>query len=270
MPITISLLNSLSGLAASIAGFAVSDPLLVAAGAIVGSAGLILTRIMCRAMNRRLLGILLGRTSTVSTSTPTGSGVITINEKDKLIPEKKEQSNYDETGTAIRKLHDAKTVIIIPGYGMALSQAQNQVKKLFDLLEKYGKDVRFAIHPVAGRMPGHMNVLLAEADVSYDTLFEMDTINPFFPDTDVAIIVGANDVVNPSASTAEGTPIYGMPILHAGDAKFIIIFNKDTLPGYAGVNNPLYERNNVALFLGDAAERIDEIIVKLELPESKA
>jgi NAD/NADP transhydrogenase beta subunit len=173
------------------------------------------------------------------------------------------QESGEDSERIVSLLKTAKTVIVIPGYGMALSQAQHQVKQLCDILEKQGKDVKFAIHPVAGRMPGHMNVLLAEADVPYEKIFDMDSVNPFFPDTDVVIIIGANDVVNPAATTEAGTPIYGMPILHAGEAKNIIIFNKDTRPGYAGVNNPLYSRGNTQLCLGDAAGKIGEIIKKL-------
>lgn len=260
MPIAISLLNSLSGLAAAIAGFAVRDPLPVAAGAIVGSAGLILTRIMCRAMNRSLFDILLGRTtgSLTSSATPAHDPGETPAAENRPDAESLREEN------PVDLLHRAKTVIIIPGYGMALSQAQHQVKALYDLLERMGKEVRFAIHPVAGRMPGHMNVLLAEADVPYEILFEMDAVNPLFPETDLVIIVGANDVVNPAAATAQGTPIYGMPILNAGEAGHILIFNKDTRPGYAGVDNPLYDRPNVALFPGDAGEEIGELLEKLK------
>jgi len=263
MPITISLLNSLSGLAASIAGFAVRDLLLITAGAIVGSAGLILTRIMCRAMNRSLMDILLGGAAALSPFPPGGSPASDFSENKEPSAREHESGAGDNRETAVDLLRKANTIIIAPGYGMALSQAQHQVKELFDLLEKSGKDVRFAIHPVAGRMPGHMNVLLAEADVPYEKLFEMEAVNHLFPETDVAIVVGANDVVNPAASTAQGTPIYGMPILLAGEAKFIVIFNKDTRPGYAGVENPLYHRGNVALFLGDAAEEIAGVTQKL-------
>ena len=158
-------------------------------------------------------------------------------------------------------LREAESLIIIPGYGMALSQAQEQVKTLMDRMEGLGKKVRFAIHPVAGRMPGHMNVLLAEVDVPYDKLFEMDDINPDFPNTDVAIVIGANDVVNPAANTAEGTPIYGMPVLDAGSARKLIICNFDTKPGYAGVPNPLYEgAPNIHMMLGDAKASLEQLI----------
>ncbi|MDD2498775.1 MAG: NAD(P)(+) transhydrogenase (Re/Si-specific) subunit beta, partial [Desulfitobacteriaceae bacterium] len=158
---------------------------------------------------------------------------------------------------------EAKKVIIVPGYGMALAQAQFEVKKLADKLESQGKEVKYAIHPVAGRMPGHMNVLLAEVDVPYDQLYEMDAINPEFKETDVVIIVGANDVVNPAANTAEGTPIYGMPVLNVAEAKHVIICNYDTKPGYAGVDNPLYQSNKATMMLGDAKETLNLILTDL-------
>lgn len=260
MPITISLLNSLSGVAGSIAGFAINDPLLVATGAIVGSAGLILTRIMCRAMNRSLLEVLLGKTTSAGTAHPSHSLSLGHSQSDAALQTHENIKQPGSDKQSIATLLAAKAVIIVPGYGMALSQAQHQVKQLFDILEKKGKDVKFAIHPVAGRMPGHMNVLLAEADVPYEKLYEMDAMNPFFQDTDVVIIIGANDVVNPAATTAVGTPIFGMPILKVSEARNIMIFNKDTRPGYAGVDNPLFSQKRTSLFLGDAAEKIRELV----------
>jgi NAD/NADP transhydrogenase beta subunit len=219
MPITISLLNSFSGVAGAIAGLAILDPLLVAVGGIVGASGLLLTQIMCRAMNRSLVEILTGKTTLNGTNNgKTFSGAVTD-----AGTENKKSSEAD-------LLANAKKVVIVPGYGMALAQAQQEVKKLADLLEEQGKEVKFAIHPVAGRMPGHMNVLLAEVDVSYENLYEMDAINPEFKETDLVVVVGANDVVNPAANTAEGTPIYGMPILEVSEAKNIIICNYDTKP----------------------------------------
>ena len=161
-------------------------------------------------------------------------------------------------------LNEAKKVIIVPGYGMALAQAQHKVRALEDKLAKKGVDVKYAIHPVAGRMPGHMNVLLAEADVDYEKLCEMDDINPEFPQTDLVIVIGANDVVNPAAIEAEGTPIYGMPILRVDQAKHVIICNYDTKPGYAGVDNPLYTSDKVTMMLGDAAQTVDELIKKVK------
>ena len=254
MPITISLLNSLSGLAASIAGFALRNPLLVVAGAIVGAAGLVLTQHMCRAMNRSLLNVLTGRT-TAGPQAPVEAGA-------QGAPAARTDEARPAPSVAVT-LAQAHTVVIVPGYGMALSQAQRQVKDLSDELEARGKEVRFAIHPVAGRMPGHMNVLLAEVDVPYNKLCEMDAINPEFEQTDLVVVVGANDVINPAAATAVGTPIYGMPILHVTDAKRIIICNKDTQPGYAGVDNPLYTHDNVTLLLGDAKETVARLAGEL-------
>ena len=256
MPITISLLNSFSGIAASISGFAVRNPLLVAIGAIVGASGLILTRLMCKAMNRSLAQVLAGKTvllvgkPTAEIGTP---DVDSVSQKERAVTDK-DQDDF------LSQLRDAKSVIVIPGYGMALAQAQHEVKKFADALEDMNKQVRFAIHPVAGRMPGHMNVLLAEADVPYDKLYEMSDINDEFKETDVVIVVGANDVVNPAANTAEGTPIYGMPILKAYEAKHVVIFNLDTKPGYAGVDNPLYSEDTVTLVLGDAKETISQAL----------
>lgn len=256
MPITICLLNSLSGVAGAIAGLAIYDPLLVAVGGIVGASGLLLTQIMCQGMNRSLLAVLNGNVLAPSEkveapeppATCPNTNVIPPAAKKKTIPE-------------IMAL--AHKVVVVPGYGMAVAQAQHLVKQLTDELEKRGKQVIFAIHPVAGRMPGHMNVLLAEVDVPYDYIYDMDAINPEFPKTDVVIVVGANDVINPAAITAEGTPIYGMPILKAYEAKHIIVCNYDTKPGYAGVENPIYKKEHVTLMLGDAGETVKELINQL-------
>ncbi len=248
MPITISLLNSLSGVAGAVAGIAVRDPLLVAIGGVVGASGLLLTQIMCKAMNRSLISILIGgkvKKSAVKVEN-SAHAENTEQKKDKLSVE--------------GILNSAKKVMIVPGYGMALAQAQSVVKSLSDKLEAKGVEVKYAIHPVAGRMPGHMNVLLCEVDVPYDKLYEMDAVNGEFKDCDAAIIIGANDVVNPAANTAEGTPIYGMPVLNAADAKAVIVCNFDTKPGYAGVPNPLYESDNTILMLGDAKETVANLI----------
>lgn len=250
MPITISLLNSLSGVAGAIAGMTIGDPLLVAIGGIVGASGLLLTQIMCRSMNRHLGDILMGRTSAASA----GKGIPT--ESAPAL----EPAPLKAKETPGQLLQSAQRVIMIPGYGMDIAQAQQQVRQLADMLERRGAQVDFAIHPVAGRMPGHMNVLLAEADVPYEKLREMDDINPEFENCDVAIVIGANDVVNPAANSAEGTPIYGMPVLNAERAKHIIICNYDRNPGYAGVPNPLYDRDNVTLLLGNAAETVTTLI----------
>ena len=261
MPITISLLNSFSGVAGAIAGMAIGDPLLIAIGGVVGASGLLLTQIMCKAMNRHLMDILLGKTSVSGTA--------------KKAEEKKEEKAEENTAPVIEEtvkekspaeiLNEAKKVIIIPGYGMALAQAQHLVKQLSDKLENKGAEVKFAIHPVAGRMPGHMNVLLCEADVPYEKLYEMDDINPEFPETDAVVIIGANDVVNPAAKEAEGTPIYGMPVLDADKAKHVIVCNYDLKPGYAGVENPLYSKEEgVTLLLGDACETLDKLLKDMD------
>lgn len=254
MPITISLLNSLSGVAGAIAGMAIDEPLLVAVGGIVGASGLLLTQIMCKAMNRGLSDILLGKTSVAAkpgepaaeTAAPAEAAAETSAEAAAPAPQ-------HDAGEALR---NAKNVIIVPGYGMALAQAQFQVKALTEKLEARGCQVRFAIHPVAGRMPGHMNVLLCEVDIPYDQLYEMNDINGDFASCDLAIVVGANDVINPAAGFAEGTPIYGMPVLKAADAPLVIVCNYDLQPGYAGVPNPLYTADNALLMLGDANETV--------------
>lgn len=247
MPITISLLNSLSGLAAAIVGVAMADLLLIAVGAIVGAGGIILTIIMCRAMNRCLWDILIPpKSAQQSCLAPIAHGCTDAQEYHK--------SPANASG---EWLQTAKTVVIVPGYGMALAQAQQQVGQLWETLEQKGKNVVFAIHPVAGRMPGHMNVLLAEVGIPYDKLCDLDQSNTRFPQTDLVIVVGANDVINSAARTAEGTPIYGMPILNVDEAEHVIICNKDTQPGYAGVANPLYGNSDKVLkLLGDASETV--------------
>lgn len=270
MPITISLLNSLSGIAAAIAGFAISSTLLVAVGAIVGSAGLFLTQIMCRAMNRRLIQILTGRD--VSSAPPPGrlffEEELLREEEPSLSEPQPEALPSDEAAAAV--IREASRVIIVPGYGMALSQAQHQVKALFDTLQKQGKEVIFGIHLVAGRMPGHMSLLLVEAGVPFDRLVQMKEVNQRFADCDVVIVVGANDIVNPAANTAEGTPIYGMPVLNVTEAKHVIVCNLDKSPGYAGVDNPLYEKSEqITLLLGDAAENLGSLLKKLDQPGDK-
>ena len=297
MPITISLLNSLSGVAGSIAGMAISDVFLVAVGGIVGASGLLLTQIMCRAMNRSLLSILLGGAHKAQArkeqSAPLSQAkednenealikrVMDIEKKIKELEEivknlegrvkvlnekideaeQQKPAAQEEKATAASVLSKAKDVIIVPGYGMALAQAQHQVRQLADKLESRGTRVRYAIHPVAGRMPGHMNVLLAEADVDYEKLYEMEAINDDFAKTDAVVVIGANDVLNPAARNAEGTPIYGMPVLNVDQAPEVIICNFDLKPGYAGVENPLYSREKgVYLELGDAKETLMRLI----------
>ncbi|WP_280645785.1 MULTISPECIES: NAD(P)(+) transhydrogenase (Re/Si-specific) subunit beta [unclassified Dysgonomonas] len=256
MPITISLLTSLAGVAAAIAGMAIGDLLVVAIGGIVGSSGLLLTQIMCRAMNRKLMVILMGNTAApvaVKADKPVEKVIETV---------------VTEENSLASILKSAKRAIIVPGYGMALAQAQHQVRQLADSFEAQGTEVKYAIHPVAGRMPGHMNVLLAEADVPYDQLYEMDNINDEFKDTDVVVVIGANDVLNPAARDAEGTPIYGMPVLNVDQAKHIIICNFDLKPGYAGVPNPLYEmKDKVTMMLGDAKESVAKVIQQVNNTE---
>lgn len=242
MPITISLLNSLSGVAGAVAGFPLANLLLVAVGAVVGASGLILTQIMCRAMNRSLWQILLGRTTVAVKTTPSMA----------VLSEPKSQEWQESLGTAQR-------IAIIPGYGLALAQAQLSVKQLADELQALGREVRFGIHPVAGRMPGHMNVLLAEADVDYGQLYDLEEINDYLQTADLAIVIGANDVVNPAAIELAGTPIYGMPIIRADLAQRVLICNYDTKAGYAGVDNSLYGMDHVHLLLGDAKESLEKI-----------
>ncbi|MGP1351505.1 MAG: NAD(P)(+) transhydrogenase (Re/Si-specific) subunit beta [Hoylesella marshii] len=254
MPITISLLNSLSGVAGAIAGMAISDIFLVAVGGIVGASGLLLTQIMCRAMNRSLMSILLGGAKKTSAMPKPAAASIADNQ-----PAPAPAAKTDKTASDV--LSAARNVIIVPGYGMALAQAQHLVKQLADTLTRNGAEVRFAIHPVAGRMPGHMNVLLAEADVPYEQLYEMEAINDDFAAADAVVVIGANDVLNPAARNAEGTPIYGMPVLNVDKAPAVIICNYDLKPGYAGVDNPLYSKQEgVFLELGDAKETLMRII----------
>ena len=297
MPITISLLNSLSGVAGSIAGMAISDVFLVAVGGIVGASGLLLTQIMCRAMNRSLFRILVPKAPVHPTPSiqfnepqqpnePNPELVKRVMDLEKKIKELEEivknlegrvqtlsqqmdeaeqqkpaAAKGEEKPTAASVLSKAKDVIIVPGYGMALAQAQHQVRQLADKLASRGARVRYAIHPVAGRMPGHMNVLLAEADVDYEQLFEMEAINDDFQKCDAVVVIGANDVLNPAARNAEGTPIYGMPVLNVDQAPEVIVCNFDLKPGYAGVENPLYTREKgVYLELGDAKETLMRLI----------
>ncbi|WP_091725810.1 NAD(P)(+) transhydrogenase (Re/Si-specific) subunit beta [Proteiniborus ethanoligenes] len=262
MPITISLLNSFSGLAASISGLTIGDPLLVSVGAIVGASGIILTQIMCRAMNRSLIDVLNGSSRSKKTVSVDKTEKAYDETEEKVVEEiNAKEAPRERTVEDI--IEESQKVIIIPGYGMAVAQAQNQVKTLYDLLESKGKEVSFAIHPVAGRMPGHMNVLLAEVDIPYDKLKEMDDVNDEFKETDIAIVIGASDVVNPAANTAEGTPIYGMPVLKAEEAKHVIVFNLDNKPGYSGVENSLYKMEHVYMIMGNASETVNELNIKI-------
>lgn len=246
MPVVISLLNSYSGIAASMAGFVLGNNLLIISGALVGAAGLILTNIMCKAMNRTLPNVLFGAFGGGD------EGPAITDDSDKTV----QQTFADDV--AIQCAY-AKKVIIAPGYGLAVAQAQHVLKEVANLLEGKGVTVKYAIHPVAGRMPGHMNVLLAEADVPYDQLFDMEEINPEFASTDVVLIIGANDVVNPAAKTSPGSPIYGMPILNVDEAKRTIIFKRSLSPGYAGIDNALFYSDKNQMFFGDAKKSLQEL-----------
>ena len=244
MPVVISLLNSYSGLAACAAGFAVDNNILIVAGALVGASGIILTQIMCKAMNRSLSNVLFSGFGSGKQDTTEVEGEI-------------KPISVDD---AYYVLEAASNVAIIPGYGMAVAQAQHVVKELTELLEQNGAEVNFGIHPVAGRMPGHMNVLLAEADVPYDQLLEMDDINPRMENVDVAIVIGANDVVNPAARENEGSPIYGMPVINVDNARTVFVLKRSMASGFAGIENPLFYKDNTRMLFGDAKESIGGLI----------
>lgn len=245
MPIMISLLNSFSGLAASMAGFVIKNNVLIVAGCLVGASGIILTVIMCKAMNTKLTSLLFAK-------------FVQKSKKSGVSAEPKSISVDD----AFLILEAASSVVIIPGYGMAVAQAQHAVKELTQRLEENGTEVSFAIHPVAGRMPGHMNVLLAEADVDYDKLKTMDEMNPLMPMQDVAIVIGANDVVNTAAETDESSPIYGMPIIKAYEAKTVFVLKRGKGAGYSGVENELFTRDNTLMLYGDAKATINALVAE--------
>ena len=252
MPVVIALLNSFSGLAAAATGFVLNNNVLIIAGSLVGASGLILTRIMCRAMNRSLANVMTGIAPPAASG---GAG------DDEVYAGKVKGAASEE----VAMLFDAaRRVVIVPGYGMAVSQAQHAVRDLTALLESRGIDVDFAIHPVAGRMPGHMNVLLAEADIAYDKLKEMDEINPAFRQTDVALVVGANDVVNPVARTDPDGPIAGMPILDVDKARTVVVIKRSLSPGFAGIANPLFAADNTLMMFGDGKEAVLELIGALK------
>jgi NAD(P) transhydrogenase subunit beta len=249
MPTVIALLNSYAGVAAAAMGFVLDNKLLIIAGALNGSAGLILSIIMCKAMNRSFTNVLFGAFGQLQTAA-TGTAV-----------QRPVRSATPDEAASI--LDSARTVIVIPGYGMAVAQAQHKIRELYDALSKRGIDVKFAIHPVAGRMPGHMNVLLAEADIPYDRLLEMDEINGDFPNTDVALVIGANDVVNPLARTDKTSPIYGTPILDADRARTVMVIKRSMSPGFAGIDNELYYMNNTLMLFGDAKNFVSGIVKEL-------
>ena len=247
MPVIISLLNSYSGLAACAAGFAINNNILIVAGSLVGASGIILTNIMCKAMNRTLGNVLFSGFGAAGGTTGKIEGEVTAL----------------TTEDAYYVLEAAQSVVVIPGYGMAVAQAQHVVKELQLLLEKNGCEVVYAIHPVAGRMPGHMNVLLAEADVPYDLLLEMDEVNPRMENFDVAIVIGANDVVNPAARETPGSPIYGMPIINADYARTVFVLKRSMASGFAGLDNPLFYRKNTRMIFGDAKETLGKLVREL-------
>ena len=247
MPVVISMLNSYSGWAAAATGFMLSNDLLIVTGALVGSSGAILSYIMCRAMNRQFLAVIGGGFGTGGGTT---AGVEGVDQGD-VVP-----ISAEETG---QMLKDSKNVVIVPGYGMAVAQAQHSVFEITKKLREKGVNVRFGIHPVAGRMPGHMNVLLAEAKVPYDIVLEMDEINEDFPDTDVVMVIGANDIVNPSAQTDPASPIAGMPVLEVWNAKTVVVMKRSMATGYAGVQNPLFFEENTRMLFGDAKASADAI-----------
>ena len=253
MPVVISLLNSLSGVAASAAGFVVMNNMLIIAGALVGASGLILTQIMCKAMNRSLVSVLFGAFGKAGAA---GGGTGT-DQGDKTV-----RSIDAEEGAMM--LGYARSVVIVPGYGMAVAQAQHSVRELADQLEKMGVDVKYAIHPVAGRMPGHMNVLLAEANVPYTQLSDMDDINPQFEQTDVALIIGANDVVNPAARHDSASPIYGMPILEVDRAKQTIVIKRGMSTGFAGVDNELFYKEKTTMLFGSAKDMVAKLVSEVK------
>lgn len=253
MPVVISLLNSYSGIAASMAGFVVGNNLLIISGALVGAAGLILTNIMCQAMNRSLGNVLFGAfggggDSGGGAGTDTGDKSVTETFADDVAI----QCSY------------ASKVVIVPGYGLAVAQAQHTLKEVANLLEEKGVTVKYGIHPVAGRMPGHMNVLLAEADVPYDQLYDMDQINPEFKSSDVVLVIGANDVVNPAAKSSPGSPIYGMPILNVDEAKRTIVFKRSLSPGFAGIDNELFYAEKNQMFFGDAKKSLQALATSIK------
>jgi len=255
MPVVISLLNSYSGLAASAAGFVVMNNMLIIAGALVGASGIILTQIMCKAMNRSLANVLFGAFGTGGSAALPGAGG--SGTQDQTV-----KSIDPEEGAMM--LGYARSVVIVPGYGMAVAQAQHTVRELADQLERLGVEVKYAIHPVAGRMPGHMNVLLAEANVPYPQLYDMDDINPQFEETDVALVIGANDVVNPAARSDAASPIYGMPILEVDKAKHAIVIKRGMSTGFAGVDNELFYKDKTMMLFGSAKDVVARLVSEVK------
>ena len=251
MPVVIALLNSYSGIAAAAAGFVTDNSVLIIVGALVGASGLILTQIMCKAMNRSLFNVLFG------VMAEGGEAM----DADEVYAGKVKSSSPEEVAML---LEDAQRVVIVPGFGLAMAQAQHAVRDLADVMQSLGVEVEYAIHPVAGRMPGHMNVLLAEAEVPYEQLKEMDVINPSFEQTDVAIVIGANDVTNPLAREDKGSPIYGMPILNVDKAKTVVVVKRSLSPGFAGLPNPLFAKDNTLMLFGDGKQAILDLVGSLK------
>ena len=249
MPVIISFLNALSGLAAAFAGFAINNTVLVVSGCLVGTSGLILTLIMCKAMNRSFYSLLFGSFGGEASKSGSGDG---------------KEAKAISVEDAYMILEAAKNVVFIPGYGMAVAQAQHAVKELTEKLENNGAEVNFAIHPVAGRMPGHMNVLLAEADIPYEKLKTADEMNPQMPMTDVAIVIGANDVVNPAALDDPGSPIYGMPIINAHQARTVFVLKRGKGTGFSGIENPLFTNENTVMIYGDAKQTVSAIVSEFD------
>ncbi|MBA3024311.1 MAG: Re/Si-specific NAD(P)(+) transhydrogenase subunit beta [Gammaproteobacteria bacterium] len=253
MPVVVSMLNSYSGWAAAATGFMLNNDLLIVTGALVGSSGAILSYIMCRAMNRNFISVIAGGFGGGAPAKKSGGDAQPVGEVVSI--------SAVETAELLR---EAKNVIIVPGYGMAVAQAQHTVNEITQFLREKGVNVRFGIHPVAGRMPGHMNVLLAEAKVPYDIVMEMDEVNADFPDTDVSMVIGANDIVNPAAQEEPGSPIAGMPVLEVWKAKTSIVMKRSMASGYAGVDNPLFYKENNRMLFGDAKKMLDEVLVALK------
>ena len=247
MPIVIALLNSYSGIAAAATGFVLSNSILIIAGSLVGASGIILTQIMCKAMNRSLANVLFG-----------GVGAVVTNDKsDDIYAGRIKRTSAEEVAMILKT---AQRVVFVPGYGMAVARAQTAVRQVTEALEKDGIEVEFGIHPVAGRMPGHMNVLLAEENISYDKLKEMDQINPTFANTDVVIVLGANDVVNPLAREPSGNPVAGMPILNVDEARTVVVVKRSLSPGFAGIANPLFAADNTLMLFGDGKDMMEQLV----------